>query len=1179
MRLARLDLLRYGRFSDASIELPQDERDLHIVFGPNEAGKTTSLTAIEDLLFGISERSPYNFLHSYESMRIGAVLENGEERFEFQRRKSRRDMILGPDGNPLPGDEGLLAPFLGGADRTYFDRMFNLSHSRLAEGGRAIIEAKDDVGQMLFSVGTGLADLRERLKRLEEEAAGLWGPHRAKRHLYHQAKARLEDASSRQREHSLSANAWRAARKVLTDAEKAQEQRRQEHKATSIELKKLARIRRVHAAVRRRGELEQEIAALGDVIVLAEDASAQLAAVEKQEAEIKAQVEVLAPQLEKTRQALEGLAFDDALVRRAHDITQLNEQRIEVRRGRNDLPKRRDEYNQELKELTKCAAEIGWDAANPAELIERVPPRSKLEPVRLLLAQDRELATVIQSTRTALDEAQAALVKKTELLDEMGQASDVSGLTAVLSAVHDSGDVAGRIRMAQGQVDEASEQIERKVRALKPSLSDDADIEALAVPLQETVVVHRDDARDWRERLRNTMQGLTDARGALERDQKALEGRVRDEGVVAPGAVEDARAYRDILWELIKVRYVEGSEILAEEAQTYADALDDLPASFKDAIQQADSVADRRLDKAQAAGELAVLARNIAGQKILIEQLEPGEAALKGEGERLVQAWRAMWADVPIEVPAPDAMLAWLDTRNDIVTLVERQREAQRQLTGCRSEEKEAIALVQAELTKLGWDAEEIKADTLRVMVERTEGFRRDQEAKAERLDEMREAVRTAKADLSRRRAESEKALVDRRTWWADWAAAVAELGLQGDDKPGVVSVQINVLDQMREHSATAKNLRDKRIATIERDIAAFEPVVAEVVTELTPDLVNMDTDTAVVHLERRRDEALEQHKQHKQHKQLTESVTNRQKQIDELNEGRNQSGAIVQLLKDAADVKDVEELRSAIERSDRFRTLKHELAGVMETLGQQSDGLTVDVLEEECRDIDIDEVRAREETAEGELKGLSVQLEEAVVAHTEARKAFEAIAGDDAAIKAAADREEALAAMQDAAESYVRVRAAGLLLRWAIDRYRKEKQGPLLKRASELFRVLTRNSFEKLAVAFDKRESLHLTGVRPGGEEVAVPGLSTGTEDQLFLALRLAAVEDYLERAVALPFVADDLFINFDPERSAAGFEVLGQLAERTQVLFYTHHPHLIEVAVDVLGSRTHVVSLVDAQ
>ena len=167
---------------------------------------------------------------------------------------------------------------------------------------------------------------------------------------------------------------------------------------------------------------------------------------------------------------------------------------------------------------------------------------------------------------------------------------------------------------------------------------------------------------------------------------------------------------------------------------------------------------------------------------------------------------------------------------------------------------------------------------------------------------------------------------------------------------------------------------------------------------------------------------------------------------------------------------------------------------------------------------------------------------------------------------------------MQEVAERYVRVRASGMLLRWAVDRYRKEKQGPLLKRAGELFRMLTRNSFERLEVRFDERDTMHLTGVRPDGEVVAVPGLSTGTEDQLFLALRIAAVEDYLARAVALPFVADDLFINFDPDRSAAGFEVLGQLAERTQVLFYTHHPHLVDVARETLGTDVHVVTLADA-
>ncbi len=1176
MRLARLDLLRYGRFTDASIELARAERDFHIVFGPNEAGKTTSLTAIEDLLFGIPERSPYNFRHSYDAMRVGAVLENNGDRFEFQRRKTRRDMILGHQGAPLPGDERLLAPFLGGADRAYFDRMFNLSHARLAEGGRAIIEAKDDVGQMLFAAGTGLTDLRERLRQLEEEADRLWAPRKSDRRLYYQALDRWEEAVSRQREHSLTVGGWAKARKSLSDAEQILRRRREQHEATSTELKKVARIRRVHGAVRQRRELTQEIVALGDVVVLPEDAADQLAQAEQRDAEIRAQVDILAPQLEEDRQALEDIAFDEALVRRANDIVQLDEQRITVRDRRKDLPKRRDEYRLELEALARLAAEICWEFEEPSELIERLPSRSDVEPVRRLLARHGELAADLRNARKSLGRAQATLQDETERLEGIGEATDVSGLAAVLTAVRDIGDVAGRIRTAQGQVAEICASMEKKLRSLRPALPAGADIEALAMPPRDAVLAHRDDVRDWAQRQGETKQRLTEARNDLERDQKALERRVRNEGVVAPGAVEEARGYRDTLWELVKARYIARSEIPAERARADAEALEDLPASFEGAVEQADRVADRRFDKAQAAGELAVLAHNIAGHETRIEQLEADEAALKTEGEQRDQAWRALWAEVPIQVLAPDAMLVWLETREDIMTLIGREREALHRLDDSRREEQEAIAQVHAALTKLGWDSAEIKANTLRVMVERADAYRREQEAKAEKIVEKREAVRTAKSEVARHHRELKKAEAERESWQADWAKAVAAIDLQVDDEPEVLSSRINVIDDMRDHAATARDLRDKRIATIERDIGMFERAVAEVAAELAPDLADGDADASVVELDRRREEAL---KLHLRHRELTEAMAKRQKKIEELEQGRKAGWTSVRPLLEAAGVEDVKELREAIERSDRLRTLSEKLAGVMETLEQQGDGLAIDVIEQECRDVDIDKVQAREEAAEAELKVVGEQRDDAIGTWTEARNAFEAIGGDDAAARAAADCEEALAAIQDAAERYVRVKASAVLLRWAVDRYRKEKQGPLLKRAGELFRVLTRNSFERLEVQFDERDTMHLTGVRPNGEVVAVPGLSTGTEDQLFLALRIAAVEDYLARAVALPFVADDLFINFDAERSAAGFEVLGQLAERTQVLFYTHHPHLIEVAVDVLGSNTHVVSLVDAQ
>lgn len=86
---------------------------------------------------------------------------------------------------------------------------------------------------------------------------------------------------------------------------------------------------------------------------------------------------------------------------------------------------------------------------------------------------------------------------------------------------------------------------------------------------------------------------------------------------------------------------------------------------------------------------------------------------------------------------------------------------------------------------------------------------------------------------------------------------------------------------------------------------------------------------------------------------------------------------------------------------------------------------------------------------------------------------------------------------------------------------------------------------------------------------------MSTGSPDQLYLALRVASIEDYLDKANPLPFLADDLFINFDDDRAAAGFRLHARLAEKTQVLLFTHHAHLVQIARNTLGASVHVAKI----
>jgi uncharacterized protein YhaN len=134
--------------------------------------------------------------------------------------------------------------------------------------------------------------------------------------------------------------------------------------------------------------------------------------------------------------------------------------------------------------------------------------------------------------------------------------------------------------------------------------------------------------------------------------------------------------------------------------------------------------------------------------------------------------------------------------------------------------------------------------------------------------------------------------------------------------------------------------------------------------------------------------------------------------------------------------------------------------------------------------------------------------------------------------------------------------------LRDRIEQYRNENQGPLILRAGEHFATLTIGSFATLMADFDEKDEPVLAGVRPDGQRVHVQGMSAGTRDQLYLALRLASLEKYMETAEPMPFIVDDVLVDFDDRRTEAALRVLAEIAIQTQVILFTHHARLREQA-----------------
>lgn len=1176
MRIQRLDLLRYGRFTDTQVALPASASDIHIVFGPNEAGKSTALSAIEDLLFGIPGNSRYNFLHDYGSMKIGAVLENGGKTLEVRRRKGNKDTLLTADEVPVTGGAGALAPFLAGADQAFFTRMFSLDHERLRKGGREILEAQDEVGQMLFSAGAGLSGLRDRLKALTAEADGLWASRRAAHRKYYQAQERLDGAEKALREHTVTAAKWQEVKRAYDDAQEAYGALEKQTEDISREQRKLSRIRRVYRDIRKITALDEEIKALGEVIPLPEDAASTLDAAERDQLGATTRVETLNEQIETERDQRKALECNEELLIREDDIQEFHKRRIEVQKEKTDLPHRLADLASAEENLRRLADDLEWKADDIETLVKRIPPRPKVAVLRTLLSSRGERASGVTNAKAAVDELDGQIADVQHELDGMGSPVDASKLAAVVKATRESGDIGSRIKTAEAENREARAVITRRIKSLKPLIEDEQALASTPVPTRDTIQNHRDDRRNADQRMQACRERIRTAEQELVRHRKAHDRLAHDEDAVAPKDIAAARELRDSGWSLIRRRYVDGVPVPDEEINAFTGAESDLANAYETAVTGADILADRRFNNAQAAAQIALTSRQIAEQQELLEGLHKEEGGLAEEGHALESAWKEMWAEASFEPLGPDLMLEWLTVRNEILEAVERRDASDRQLEALREEESKTKARVLAELAAVTGKPVALDDQPLRIVMEAATTVQSQHEKDAGNRRQSEERLRKMKTDAGRKATALETAQTAWSAWRKEWTTAIGLVGLAADTQPEAATAQLDAIDQMREIAVKIHQLRHERIEKIERDIEVFAQDVAALVGAVATDLAKIGPEKAILGLERR----LEAAKRIREQQKIKDAaISALQKKIDECELSGREARQTIQRLQEAAAAKDIDQLKAAIFNSDKLRRLGKERSLVVDALAKQGDGLALAELNKECEAVDIDQVSAREQTLEQDLKELRGRLTGAAEHRTQTRTAFDAIGGNDRAAEAAAARQAALAELREVAEQYVRVRTAATMLQWVIERYRREKQAPLLKRAGQVFATLTGSSFGNLRVEFDEHDKAQLAGLRPNGDLVRVGGMSTGTADQLYLALRVASVEDYLDRADSLPFVADDLFINFDDSRATAGFEVLGQLANKTQILFFTHHRHLVEIAERTLGKSVNVVSLLEPQ
>jgi uncharacterized protein YhaN len=412
--------------------------------------------------------------------------------------------------------------------------------------------------------------------------------------------------------------------------------------------------------------------------------------------------------------------------------------------------------------------------------------------------------------------------------------------------------------------------------------------------------------------------------------------------------------------------------------------------------------------------------------------------------------------------------------------------------------------------------------------------------------------------ELESARRDEQKATALLARWQTDWAAAVAHLGLDGQALPAEVNAILELLDELLKKLDEADGCT-QRVDGIDRDAKAFADEVSILVTHVAPDLADAPPDQAAVQLFARLAKAqTDATRRAELIKQIGEKVALLQgakATIEQMTER-------LQALCRQAGCTHPDELPAVEARSAELQQVQQDIAALEQQLLEYSAGATLEHLIQAAEALDADALPAQLSDLDRRMNELEAQRSQLDQTIGSEQTILAQMDGSAKAAEAAEQAQAIVADLREGIEQYVRLRLASLLLRREIERFRASHQGPLLQRASELFAQLTLGSFARLETDYNEKDEPMLIGVRADGRQVGVKGMSDGTRDQLYLALRLASLERYLMHNEPFPFIVDDILIQFDDRRAEAALQVLAQLSMKTQVLFFTHHWRLVELA-----------------
>ena len=850
MKILQLNLLAFGYFTDTPIDLSKGEEGFHIIYGPNEAGKSSALRALQQMLYGIHTRSSDNFLHHHNKMRIGGVLRhsNGSE-LAFIRRKGRVNTIRAVDtGEAL--DESLLETFLGGVDTDTFTTMFGIDHSKLVKGGENILEGGGDIGPALFAAGSGITDLRNVQNDLRGKAEELFTPTATKKSI-NKALSELKQKKKEIREAQLPAQEWQRHEQELRNAEKRIGEVTVELEGKRAERTRLGRIEEALPLIGKRNGLLEDYKSYADVVLLSENFSKRrgdfVTELRIAENDRKHAIEVI----EENEKSMEGIEISEAVLEGAEVIDELYKELGSYQKAARDriqLQTERDILRSEAKEiLSGLRDDLTLDEAEKLRL-------KKTEIVEI-----RELSTEYDRLLTTLKSSQGRVPNLSSRIAGIEAELESIGAPLAVDDLRDTVERAKKYETLEDHYHSESEEIRNDLDSLETTLKKQMlwqgtleGLEKIYLPPIETIDTFETRFEEHQGKVSKFQSKIYELEDAL----SEIEGQVTElqleQDVPTEGDLEKARQHREDGWGLIRCA-LDGYKETDETVESFVKSFqpeDTLTGAYELSVQKADELADRLRREAD---RVARKAKHIADSKTTKNKLEHQKNRLREVEKELAElqdVWDELWEETGMSPGSPKEMRTWTYDQRVIVDKFSALR-------GRIAKADELNKSIQMHHDKLNQSLDSIldppaeDGGTLTDLIRRSRTIIEGQGTLINERKQLIMEKRRLEEDLEGVKYQVEQIEEELSRWQKQWEDAIQPLGLEGDSHPAQANAVMEDLQRIFDKLKEAKGLHE-RIKGIESDAEDFTSRVFNLAEHVAQDLKELPLEQAARELNTR---------------------------------------------------------------------------------------------------------------------------------------------------------------------------------------------------------------------------------------------------------------------------------------------------------------------------------------